>query len=133
MSGRREDLHPNGADVAPGVVDAAEETVREKVGGYLLGLALATLLTIASFYVAGTHLIWGPSIPIALAVLAIAQIGIHLAFFLHITSAPDNTNNILALAFGVLIVVLVVAGSLWIMDHLNQNMLPMDQMMQMQR
>jgi cytochrome o ubiquinol oxidase operon protein cyoD len=108
MSGRREDLHPNGADVAPGVVDAAEETVREKVGGYLLGLALATLLTIA-------------------------QIGIHLAFFLHITSAPDNTNNILALAFGVLIVVLVVAGSLWIMDHLNQNMLPMDQMMQMQR
>jgi cytochrome o ubiquinol oxidase subunit IV len=133
MSGRREDLEPDGADVAPGVVDAPEETVREKIQGYLLGLALATLLTIASFYVAGTHLIWGPSIPIALAVLAIAQIGIHLAFFLHITTAPDNTNNILALAFGVLIVVLVVAGSLWIMDHLNQNMLPMDQMMQMQR
>jgi len=133
MSGRREGLETNGADVAPGVIDAAEETVREKIGGYLLGLVLATLLTIASFYMAGTHLIWGPSIPIALAVLAIAQIGIHLAFFLHITTAPDNTNTVLALAFGVLIVVLVVAGSLWIMDHLNQNMVPMDQMMQMQR
>jgi cytochrome o ubiquinol oxidase subunit IV len=133
MSGRREDLERNGADVAPGVVDAPEETIREKIGGYLLGLVLATLLTIASFYVAGTHLIWGPSIPIALAVLAIAQIGIHLAFFLHITTAPDNTNTVLALAFGILIVVLVVAGSLWIMDHLNQNMMPMDQMMQMQR
>jgi cytochrome o ubiquinol oxidase operon protein cyoD len=133
MSGRREHLERDGADVAPGVIDAPEETVRQKIEGYLLGLALATLLTIASFYVAGTHFIWGPGIPVALAVLAIAQIGVHLAFFLHITTAPDNTNNILALAFGVLIVVLVVAGSLWIMANLNQNMLPMDQMLQMQR
>ncbi|HEY7576715.1 MAG TPA: cytochrome o ubiquinol oxidase subunit IV [Acetobacteraceae bacterium] len=133
MSGRREHLERDGEDVAPGVIDAPEETVRQKIEGYLLGLALATLLTIASFYVAGTHFIWGPGIPVALAVLAIAQIGVHLAFFLHITTAPDNTNNILALAFGVLIVVLVVAGSLWIMANLNQNMLPMDQMLQMQR
>jgi cytochrome o ubiquinol oxidase operon protein cyoD len=70
---------------------------------------------------------------IALSVLAVAQMGIHLVFFLHITSGPDNTNNILALAFGILIVLLVVAGSLWIMYHLNHNMIPMDQMMQMQR
>jgi cytochrome o ubiquinol oxidase operon protein cyoD len=40
---------------------------------------------------------------------------------------------VLALAFGVLIVFLVVAGSVWIMDHLNQNMMPMDRMLQMQR
>ena len=65
--------------------------------------------------------------------LAIAQMGVHLAFFLHITTGPDNTNNVLALAFGLLIVVLVIAGSLWIMAHLNHNMMPMDQLMQMQR
>jgi cytochrome o ubiquinol oxidase operon protein cyoD len=59
--------------------------------------------------------------------------GVHLVFFLHITTAPDNTNNVLALAFGVLIVALVIAGSLWIMDNLNENMMPMHQMMQMQR
>jgi len=133
MSGRRDNLQRNGSDVAPGVIDAPEETVRQKIEGYLLGLALAVLLTIASFYVAETHFIWGPSIPVALGVLAVAQIGVHLAFFLHITTAPDNTNNVLALAFGVLIVVLVVGGSLWIMANLNQNMLPMDQMMQLQR
>ena len=69
----------------------------------------------------------------ALVVLAIAQIGVHLVFFLHLTTAPDNTNNALALAFGVLIVTLVIGGSLWIMDHLNHNMMPMHQMMQMQR
>jgi cytochrome o ubiquinol oxidase operon protein cyoD len=54
-------------------------------------------------------------------------------FFLHITTGADNTNNVLALAFGVLIVLLVIGGSLWIMAHLNQNMMPMDQIMQMQR
>ena len=45
-----------------------------------------------------------------------------LVFFLHITTGPDNTNNALALAFGALIVGLVIAGSVWIMFHLNANM-----------
>jgi cytochrome o ubiquinol oxidase operon protein cyoD len=49
-------------------------------------------------------------------------------FFLHLTTGPDNTNNILALAFGVFIVVLVVLGSIWIMSHLNHNMMPMHEM-----
>ena len=65
--------------------------------------------------------------------LAIAQMGVHLVFFLHITTGADNTNNVLALAFGLLIVFLVIAGSLWIMANLNHNMMPMDQIMQMQR
>jgi cytochrome o ubiquinol oxidase operon protein cyoD len=56
-----------------------------------------------------------------------------LSFFLHITTAPDNSNNILALAFGVLIVCLVVFGSLWVMTHLNHGMMPTDKLMQMQR
>ena len=76
---------------------------------------------------------WAPSIPVALTVLAIAQMGVHLAFFLHITTGPDNINNVMALAFGVLIVLLVMVGSLWIMSHMNNNMMPMDQIMQMQR
>ena len=51
------------------------------------------------------------------------------SFFLHITTGPDNTNNVLALAFGVLIVTLVVAGSLWIMANLNDNMMPPAELM----
>ncbi len=120
-------------DVGPGFMDAAEHGVRAGVQGYVIGLVLAILLTAASFLVAGSNWIWGPGVPVALVVLAIAQIGIHLVFFLHLTTAPDNTNNVLALAFGVLIVVLVVGGSLWIMANLNQNMLPMGEVMQMQR
>ena len=64
--------------------------------------------------------------------LAIAQMGVHLVFFLHITTGPDNTNNVLALAFGVLIVILVVAGSLWIMTDLNDNMMPSPELMNLQ-
>ena len=64
-----------------------------------------------------------------LVVLAIAQMGVHLVFFLHITTGPDNTNNVLALAFGVLIVFLVVVGSLWIMNNLNDNMMPSRELM----
>ena len=98
-------------DVGPGVTEAAEYDIREGIQTYAIGLVLAVMLTGASFYVVRTPLIWGPAIPTALIVLAIAQMGVHLVFFLHITTAPDNTNNVLALAFGVLIVVLILGGS----------------------
>jgi cytochrome o ubiquinol oxidase operon protein cyoD len=88
---------------------------------------------VVCFFVARTTLVWEPSIPVALVVLAVAQMGVHLVFFIHITTGPDNINNVMALAFGVLIVLLIMVGSLWIMAHMNHNMLPMDQIMQMQR
>jgi cytochrome o ubiquinol oxidase subunit IV len=60
--------------------------------------------------------------------------GIYLVFLLHLTTAPDNTDNVLALAFGVLIVVLIIGGSVWTMNNLNDRMMPtMQQMMHMQR
>ena len=59
--------------------------------------------------------------------------GIHLVFFLHITSGPDSVNNIMALAFGLLIVMPLVFGSLWIMANLDHNVMPMERLMQMQR
>jgi cytochrome o ubiquinol oxidase operon protein cyoD len=105
---------------APGEEDSEPGTVLS----YTTGLVLALLLTAASFIVSQTHLLWAPGVAAGLAVLAIAQMGVHLVFFLHISSGPDNTNNVLALAFGVLIVTLVVSGSLWIMAHLDANMMP---------
>ncbi|MEH2492214.1 cytochrome o ubiquinol oxidase subunit IV [Bradyrhizobium sp. AZCC 2230] len=116
-------------DIAPG--DEEQHSVGERIIGYVVGLGLALLLTATSFFIAGTDLVWQPSIPVALIVLAIAQMGVHLVFFLHITTGPDNTNNVLALAFGLLVVFLVVGGTVWIMGHLNQNMPPMDQFIRM--
>jgi cytochrome o ubiquinol oxidase operon protein cyoD len=128
-----QDADPDYADTAPGDEPLDEHETGEGVGSYLIGLGLATLLTIVSFFISRTTLVWQPSIPVALTVLAIAQMGVHLVFFLHITTGPDNVNNVMALAFGVLIVLLVLVGSLWIMAHLSQNMMPVDQIMRMQR
>jgi len=124
-----------GADRPPGAgPDIEAHPLRREVGGYVMGFALAIVLTIASFWVTRTNFIYGPALAVALLVLAVAQMGVHLVFFLHITTDPDNTNNVLALAFGVLIVCLVVFGSIWVMIHMNQNMMPMplDKMLQMQ-
>jgi cytochrome o ubiquinol oxidase operon protein cyoD len=127
-------MKPQQYDHAPG--DGT--TLRDTEGGtssgaliYTIGLALAVILTAMSFWVANTSLLWAPGIPLGLAVLAIAQMGVHLVFFLHVTTAPDSTNNVLALAFGVLTVFLVVAGSLWIMADLNHNMMPAAEPMNM--
>jgi cytochrome o ubiquinol oxidase operon protein cyoD len=108
-------------DVAPG--QPHSNIVSETVA-YVIGLALALILTGVSFWVASTSALWGPGVAVGLVVLAIAQMGVHLVFFLHITSGPDNTNNVLALAFGVLIVFLVMVGTIWIMAHMNANMAP---------
>jgi cytochrome o ubiquinol oxidase operon protein cyoD len=126
-------VEPRGGDSAPGDEPEAVGSLRAGLRGYLIGLALAVGLTIASFWVVHSHVIYGPGIPVAILVLAVAQMGIHLVFFLHITTSPDNTNNVLALAFGVLIVCLVVFGSLWIMYHLSDHMPSMQEVMRAQR
>jgi cytochrome o ubiquinol oxidase subunit IV len=109
-------------DRTPGV-EEYEPTA--SVLSYTVGLGLAIVATIASFVVSQTDLLWPPGIPVGLMVLAFAQIGVHLVFFLHLGTGSDSTNNILALAFGVLIVFLVITGSVWIIANLNSNMMPM--------
>jgi cytochrome o ubiquinol oxidase operon protein cyoD len=112
-------------DVAPG---APHDSVLSETVAYVIGLALALILTGVSFWVASTSVLWGPGVAVGLVVLAIAQMGVHLVFFLHITTGPDNANNVLALAFGVLIVFLVMIGTIWIMAHMNANMGPSPEM-----
>ena len=91
------------------------------------------LLTAGSFLAASSPYVWSPAIPVLLAVLAIAQMGVHLVFFLHVSTAPDSTNTVLALAFGIFVVGLVVFGSMIIMANLDQNLMPMQKLLEMQR
>ena len=121
--------HDEQQNVAPGT---PHDSLLSESLSYVIGLALALILTGVSFWVASTGVLWGPGVATGLVVLAIAQMGVHLVFFLHITSGPDNTNNVLALAFGVLIVFLVMIGTIWIMAHLAANMGPTPEMMNLQ-
>jgi cytochrome o ubiquinol oxidase operon protein cyoD len=128
-------MSTTGHDRAPGdrstVVDKAGPT-SSGVLVYTIGLLLAGVLTATSFWVATTPSLWSSGIPLGLCVLAIAQMGVHLVFFLHVTTGPDNTNNVMALAFGVLIVLLVLVGSLVIMADLNAGMMPTPEIMNLQ-
>lgn len=116
-------------DEAPGQNDDLGTGIAKYAGGFVLSI----VLTLASFWAAGTAMVWQPGVPILLAALAIGQMGVHLVFFLHVSSGPEATNNILALAFGVFVVALVVFGSIVIMANLDANMMPMDHLMQIQR
>jgi cytochrome o ubiquinol oxidase subunit IV len=123
-------------DRAPGdrpILAEIEEAASSGLPVYTTGFVLAVILTATSFWVANTSLLWAPGIPLGLAVLAVAQMGVHLVFFLHITTGSDNTNNVLALAFGLLIVILVVNGSLWIMANLSDNMMPPAELMNLHK
>jgi len=120
---------PEKLNVAPG---QPHSNILSETVAYVIGLALALILTGVSFWVASTGVLWGPGVAVGLVVLAIAQMGVHLVFFLHITSGPDNTNNVLALAFGVLIVFLVMIGTIWIMTHMDANMMPDPELMNLQ-
>src|SRR5262245_66278248 len=95
-------------DRTPGVEDQ-EPTAN--ILSYTTGFGLAVLLTIASFTVSQTNLLWPPGIPAGLVVLAFAQIGVHLVFFLQIGTGPGKTTKILALAFGPQLRFLVIGGS----------------------
>src|SRR5262245_65811121 len=98
-------------DRAPGEISRTAEAQRltlSDFGIYTVGFVLAVMLTAVSFWVANTSLLWAPGVAMGLVVLAIAQLGVQLVFFLHITTGPDNTSNVLALSFGVGRVFLVV-------------------------
>lgn len=112
--------------------EAKSGNERERPGGpaglrasllkYAGGLALSIVLTLVSFWVSASDAVWPGGVPVLLAALAIAQMGVHLLLFLHVSSGPENTNNIMSLAFGVFVVVLVIFGSMIIMHSLDTRM-----------
>ena len=112
------------ARVTPGTPDGQGHG---SLRGYLVGYFVAVLLTIASFLAAETNALTPSSVTAAITVLAIAQMLVHLIFFLHISTSPNQRMNILAFAVAALVVSMIVAGSLWIMSHLESNMMPGDQ------
>ena len=112
-------MEPHGARHAGSARRSTIAEPRQPAQSYLTGFGFAVVLTLASFWAAGTHSVWAPGVPVLLAVLAIAQMGVHLVFFLTSQARRTQTNNFLALAFGIFVVGLVVFGSMIIMANLN--------------
>jgi cytochrome o ubiquinol oxidase operon protein cyoD len=106
----------------------APADLRTNLLKYSGGLVFSIILTGVSFWVSATGTVWPGGVPVLLAALAIAQMGVHLLMFLHVSSGPESTNNIMSLAFGVFVVALVIFGSMIIMHSLDARMndMPVD-------
>ncbi|MNS79844.1 Cytochrome bo(3) ubiquinol oxidase subunit 4 [compost metagenome] len=93
--------------------------------GYAIGFILAVILTVIPFkLVMDGSMDKGTILWIILGMAAV-QILVHLKYFLHLDTSSEQRSNVIALLFTALILVIVVAGSLWIMHNLNTNMMVM--------
>ena len=90
---------------------------------YTIGFILSLILTLAAFGSVMTGAMSGTAVLTTIFSAALLQILVHLHYFLHLDTSSASRWNLLALIFTVMIIVLFVAGSLWIMWHLNYRMM----------
>ena len=94
--------------------------------GYLLGFALSAVLTAIPFWLVMTGALADrQTVAILVIGLAVVQILVHTVCFLHVNSKAEGGWTLMAYAFTAVLVLITIAGSLWIMYHLNSNMMPM--------
>jgi cytochrome o ubiquinol oxidase operon protein cyoD len=94
------------------------------VKSYLLGFILSVLLTAIPFILVMSHAAPAAMLIPAVIGVGVIQIVVHLVCFLHMSTHSSQLWNNAAFAFAVIIVGILVIGSLWIMYHLNMNMMP---------
>ena len=95
------------------------------VKSYLIGFVLAAILTIIPFWVVMSGGMSSFATGAVIVVAGILQLLVHLVFFLHLDAKAEGGWNMLALIFPLVLVVIMLAGSLWVMHHLDTNMMPM--------
>jgi cytochrome o ubiquinol oxidase operon protein cyoD len=96
--------------------------------GYLVGFLLSVVLTAIPFWLVMTGVLEDvQATAIIIIALAVVQILVHTVCFLHVNTRSEGGWTLLAYAFAAVIVLIVISGSLWIMFHLNTNMMPMTQ------
>ena len=94
------------------------------VKSYAIGFVLSVILTALPFALVMTHAATAAMLIPAIIGVGIVQIGVHLVYFLHMNRSSSQMWNNAAFAFAAVIVGILVIGSLWIMYHLNMNMMP---------
>jgi len=112
--------------------DTSDAHSHGSLRSYLTGFGLSVILTAIPFWLVMTGAL-GNSTATALTIMAFAvvQIVVHMVFFLHMNTRSENGWIMMALIFTLVMVVITLIGSLWVMYHLNLNMMPMHDMSQM--
>lgn len=111
--------------------------LRRQVVNYLVGFVSALVLSAVAFWLVTSKTVDGGWLVAALIGLAVLQLVVQLVFFLHVGSESRPRWNLTALLFMLIMLVVIVAGSLWIMNNLNYNMMmtpeQMEEYMKIQR
>lgn len=93
--------------------------------GYLIGFTLSVVLTAIPFWLVMAGVLAPQLTGLIITAFAVVQIVVHMIFFLHMNSKSEGGWIMLALIFTIIVVVIALSGSLWVMYHLNTNMMPM--------
>ena len=99
--------------------------------GYTVGFLLSVVLTAIPFWLVMANPMGAQATALIVMALAVVQIVVHMIFFLHMNRRAEGGWSIMALLFTVVIVVIALSGSLWVMYHMNSNMMPAQDMSQM--
>lgn len=111
-----EDHHGHGHDAS---------TPHSTFGGYMTGFVLSIILTAIPFWLVMAKVIEKPATTaFVILVIAAVQIVVHMVYFLHMNGKIEGGWSMLALLFTLVLVVITLSGSLWVMYHLDHNMMP---------
>ena len=127
MSARANDTAHVAAQHADERHDEDEGHAHGSHKGYLIGFALSAVLTAIPFALVMTGTLSSQVTAFVIMGFAVAQILVHMICFLHMNTRSEGGWNMMALIFTVVIVVIALSGSLWVMYHMNANMMPMSE------
>lgn len=105
------------------VIDEQFEASKDAMGSYITGFALSILLTVIPYVIVTERLFTRTNLVIWIACFAVAQFLVQVLFFLHLPAKVKPYWNVIVFVFTLLIVTFLVVGTLWIMYHLNVNMM----------
>ena len=92
---------------------------------YVIGFTLSVILTAIPFWLVMTMPLSAGATGAIIMAFAVVQIIVHMVYFLHMTPKAEGGWSLTSLVFTIIVVVIMLAGSLWVMHHLNTNMMPM--------
>lgn len=96
------------------------------VRGYVIGFLLSVVLTAIPFWLVMAKVLPPQATGFIIVGFAAVQMVVHMVYFLHLNAKVEGGWSLLALVFTIALVVIVLAGSLWVMYHMNTNMMPVD-------
>jgi cytochrome o ubiquinol oxidase operon protein cyoD len=103
----------------------AEAGAHGSMGSYMIGFGLSVLLTAIPFWLVMTGVLGSAQTTgIVIMGFAVVQILVHMIFFLHMNTRAEGGWSMMALIFTIVLVVITLSGSMWVMYHLNHNMMP---------